>query len=109
MLAAKEGASAIMVERHRTVGGGCTHWGTIPSKTLRHTINELLKYRHNPLLSELGARELHQVSFPKLMRAVDAVVAKQVSLRRDFYQRNQVPVVHGQAAFADAHTLDVDT
>lgn len=109
MLAAKEGASAIMVERHRAVGGGCTHWGTIPSKTLRHTISELLKYRHNPLLTELGAQQLHQVSFPKLMRAVDAVVAKQVALRRDFYQRNQVPVVHGQASFLDPHTIEVET
>ena len=39
MLAAKEGANALVVERYHLVGGGCTHWGTIPSKALRHSVS----------------------------------------------------------------------
>ncbi|MGL5800424.1 MAG: FAD-dependent oxidoreductase, partial [Plesiomonas sp.] len=27
----KQGFRVAMIERHPTVGGGCTHWGTIPS------------------------------------------------------------------------------
>ena len=30
-------------------------------------------------------------------------------MRRDFYQRNQVPIVHGQASFVDPNTIEVDT
>lgn len=108
MLAAKEGARVIVVERFRQVGGGCTHWGTIPSKALRHSVSELLKFRSNPLFVQVGGQR-HEMSFSALIRAVDSVIAKQVSLRRDFYQRNQVPVVHGQASFADANTIEVDT
>jgi NAD(P) transhydrogenase len=108
MLAAKEGARVIVIERFRQVGGGCTHWGTIPSKALRHSVSELLKFRSNPLFAHVSGQK-HEMSFPALMRAVDVVIGKQVSLRRDFYQRNQVPVAHGQASFVDGNTLEVDT
>jgi NAD(P) transhydrogenase len=106
MLAAKEGASALVVERYKQVGGGCTHWGTIPSKSLRHAISEQLKLQRNPLLADL----MHGKSagFPSLLRTVEGVIAKQVSLRRDFYQRNQVPMLHGEASFFDPHTLEID-
>ncbi|HKL26523.1 MAG TPA: FAD-dependent oxidoreductase, partial [Desulfuromonadales bacterium] len=29
---AKAGKSVAVVERYRQIGGGCTHWATIPSK-----------------------------------------------------------------------------
>lgn len=106
MLAAKEGASALVIERYKQVGGGCTHWGTIPSKSLRHTISEQLKLQRNPLLAD--ALPGKGLSFPMLLRTVEGVISKQVALRRDFYQRNQVPMVHGQASFVDAHTLEID-
>ena len=107
MLAAKEGARTVVVERHMQVGGGCTHWGTIPSKALRHTVSEWLRYRNGPLFAELGQK--NELTFPSLLRAVDGVIGKQVSLRRDFYARNQVPVAHGMASFVDQNTLEVDT
>jgi NAD(P) transhydrogenase len=106
MLAAKESASVLVIERYRQVGGGCTHWATIPSKTLRHAISEQLKLHRNPLFADL--LQSKSPDFPTLLRAVGGVIGKQVSLRRDFYQRNQVPLIHGQASFVDAHTLEVD-
>lgn len=107
MLAAKEGAEVLVVERFHLVGGGCTHWGTIPSKALRHSVSELLKMRSNPLFSELMQRT--EVTLPALLRSVETVIGKQVSLRRDFYQRNQVPLVQGQASFVDPHIIEVDS
>lgn len=107
MLAAKEGASVVVAERHLQVGGGCTHWGTIPSKAIRHTVSEWLRYRNSPLFSELGQRR--ELTFPLLLRASEGVINRQVSLRRDFYQRNQVPLAHGRASFADPHTVEVET
>ena len=35
MRLAKAGRRVAVVERHDQVGGGSTHWGTIPSKALR--------------------------------------------------------------------------
>jgi len=107
MLAAKEGASVVVAERHLEVGGGCTHWGTIPSKAIRHTVSEWLRYRNSPLFAELGQRR--ELTFPLLLRAVEGVINRQVALRRDFYQRNQVPIANGLASFADPHTVEVET
>jgi NAD(P) transhydrogenase len=107
MLAAKEGARAVVVERYHLVGGGCTHWGTIPSKALRHAVSEVLKLRNSPLFAK--AIQEQPTSLPELLHGVESVIGKQVMLRRDFYQRNHVPVVRGQASFEDANTLSVDT
>lgn len=106
MRAAKAGASVVIVERYRDVGGGCTHWATIPSKALRHSISEVLRFRSNPLFAACATTT--DVTFPRLLRAAEGVIGKQVAMRRDFYQRNHVTVVHGHAAFVDPHTIEVD-
>lgn len=106
MKAAKEGRSVAVVERHHVVGGGCTHWGTIPSKALRHTISTLADFRSNPLFQ--AQLENYQVKLPDLLRAAEGVIRRQVSLRHGFYERNHVRVVHGTARFLDAHTLEVE-
>lgn len=106
MRAAKAGASVVIVERAREVGGGCTHWATIPSKSLRHSVTEVLRFRKNPLFAECASAT--DISFPSVLRAAEGVIGRQVSMRRDFYQRNHVDVVHGHASFVDPNTIEVD-
>ena len=36
----KQGAHVAVIERYHNVGGGCTHWGTIPSKALRQAVQQ---------------------------------------------------------------------
>ncbi len=105
MKAAKEGRRVAVVERHHVVGGGCTHWGTIPSKALRHTISTLADFRSNPLFQ--SKLENYQVQLPELLRAADSVIRRQVALRHGFYERNHVRVMHGHGRFVDDHTLEV--
>lgn len=105
MKAAKEGKSVAVVEKHSQVGGGCTHWGTIPSKALRHIINRLMEFNRNPLFRGLG--KAAKFSYPDLLRTAESVIAQQVELRRGFYDRNEVPVIEGHARFLDAHTIEV--
>ena len=107
MKAAKDGASVVIVERHAEVGGGCTHWATIPSKALRHSVGTLLDFRRSPLFGAIAMQT--EVTFPQLLRAADQVISKQVAMRRDFYQRNHVHVVHGHGQFVDAHTVAIET
>lgn len=106
MRAAKAGRSVVIVERHSQVGGGCTHWATIPSKALRHSVQTVLEFRRNPLFATVSERV--QFTFPQLLRAAEGVIRKQVAMRRDFYLRNHVAVVHGSARFLDEHTVEVD-
>lgn len=105
MMAAKNHKRVAVVERHFEVGGGCTHWGTIPSKALRQAVKVVHDLRKNPLLREYR-RQLN-VSFPQLLHAADGVVAKQTAQRRRYYERNKIAVLEGEARFLDPHQLEI--
>ncbi len=105
MNAAKHSKKVALVERYMEVGGGCTHWGTIPSKALRHAVKTLHDVRNNPLLRD--ARSALQLSYPQLLANANEVIDTQVAARRRFYERNRIPIFAGQGKFKDAHTLMV--
>ncbi|MGH8482704.1 MAG: Si-specific NAD(P)(+) transhydrogenase [Nevskiaceae bacterium] len=105
MMAAKNRQRVAVVERHFEVGGGCTHWGTIPSKALRHAVKLVHDLRKNPLLKEY--RRNLNLSYPQLLHAADGVVAKQVAQRRRHYERNKIVALEGEARFTDPHHLEV--
>src|SRR5690606_15668418 len=97
---------AAVIEQAVYVGGACTHSGTIPSKVLRHSVRQLMRFNTNPMFRDIG--EQQQLSFPRLLLTADEVIRRQVKMRSKFYQRNRIDVVHGHARFVDAHTIDVD-
>lgn len=106
MQAAKEGKSVAIFEKHDRIGGGCTHWGTIPSKALRFSIYSMMEAINNPVVKELGVRPTPTLS--QLRASSRSIIAKQESMRQTFYERNQVPVIHGVAKFVDANTVEID-
>jgi NAD(P) transhydrogenase len=105
MTLAKSGREVAMVERHTMVGGGCTHWGTIPSKALRQTIQRITDFREDPLFQQIA--EDTDISYPQLLANAEEVITSQVRMRRRFYERNKVKVIHGQARFLEPNLLDV--
>ena len=104
MQAVKKGKTVAVIEKTRRVGGGCTHQGTIPSKTLRHVIQRNREFTSNPLWQS-GTD--HQLTYPDMIKAAASVISRQVSMREGFYVRNNVPVYYGNASFVDTHTIDV--
>ncbi len=107
MRATKAGKKVAVVEKYREVGGGCTHWATIPSKALRQAVRSLHEFRHNPLFAD--ALEGREFTFPMLLRSASAVIHGQVDIRRGFYDRNRVRVIQGNARFLDPHTVEVES
>ncbi|MEZ4454242.1 MAG: Si-specific NAD(P)(+) transhydrogenase [Nannocystaceae bacterium] len=105
MKAAKAGRRVAMIEKYRQVGGGCTHWATIPSKALRHAVRTLHDLRQSRIFGDLVAQ--HQVTFPELLRSANSVIDRQASMRRDFYARNHVRLIQGRARFVDPHAIEV--
>jgi NAD(P) transhydrogenase len=105
MQAAKHGLRVTVVERHASIGGGCTHWGTIPSKALRFAIYQLLEIGRHPL-AQVAFQGL-QPCFPELRQGAQKIIDRQVDVRQGFYLRNRVPVIHGRASFLDPHTIEV--
>jgi NAD(P) transhydrogenase len=101
----KAGRQVAVVESYEQVGGGCTHWGTIPSKALRHSIQMLADYRRNPLFQH--TLDQVEVELPDLLRAADSVIDEQVRTRYRYYQRNRVEVLFGRARFIDERHVEV--
>lgn len=105
MQVAKSGRKIAAVERHARIGGGCTHWGTIPSKALRFAIFRMTEFNTNRLVKDSGVAL--NFTFPQLRKSSQTVIDQQVDLRHSFYDRNHVPVYCGQAKFIDANTIEV--
>ncbi len=101
----KSGRRVAVIDRNPRVGGGCTHWGTIPSKALRQAVQQLADFRRSPLFQ--GAIGHLSVAYPDLLRGAQSVIADQVRTRHRHYVRNGVRLVEGSARFADAHTVEV--
>ena len=106
MTLSKQGKNVALVEKHHQVGGGCTHWGTIPSKALRHAVQLLADYRHHPLFEHTLSNM--DITYPQLLQTADQVTSKQVSMRQRFYLRNHVDIFHGEGSFVDEHTVQVE-
>lgn len=105
MKLAKLDQTVAVIERYKKVGGGCTHWGTIPSKALRQSVSQLIQYNSNPLFAN-NDKPKH-LTFPDILGHASLVIDKQVNLRSGFYNRNRVTNFHGQAEFVDAHHIKV--
>ncbi|MDH3689288.1 MAG: Si-specific NAD(P)(+) transhydrogenase [Gammaproteobacteria bacterium] len=107
MSLAKAGKAVAAIEKYLDVGGGCTHWGTIPSKALRHCVQQLADYRVDPLFQQNLA--YLSLDYVRLLKSADGVIAKQTSMRKEFYNRNRVDILPGHARFIDDHTVGIET
>jgi NAD(P) transhydrogenase len=96
MTASKGGRRVVVIDQDAEVGGSCTHRGTIPSKALRHAIQQLA--------DNIGSAD---PDYHDLLRNAEGVVRSQVQLRSGFYERNRVDVIAGRATFADAQCVEV--
>lgn len=105
MKAAKSGKSAAAVERYCEVGGGATHWGTIPSKALRRAIYHVNVLNQSPVYKRMDMSPNY--NFPELMSTAARVIEQQSDMRQSFYDRNGVPLIPGQATFLDPHRIVV--
>ncbi len=105
MSAAKAGRKVAVVESRGVVGGNSTHLGTIPSKALRHSVRQILRFNTDPMFRQIG--EPRWFSFPDVLKSAESVISRQVASRTSYYARNRIDVYFGTASFADEHSIDV--
>ena len=101
----KAGLNVAIIEKESSVGGGCTHWGTIPSKALRHAVSRIIEFNNNPLFCQ-NKKSIHS-TFSNILGHAKSVIDKQTRLRQGFYDRNQCTLVFGTARFIDSHSISV--
>jgi NAD(P) transhydrogenase len=106
MQATKGGHRVAVAESYSQIGGSCTHRGTIPSKALRYTVSNTVKFLTNPMVQAMGIH--FSPSLDQLRKGSQAIINRQVTMRQSFYDRNNVPIFTGTASFVDDHTVSVD-
>ena len=99
----KQGLQVAVVDDLDFVGGNCTHRGTIPSKSLRHMVKQVMQFNTNPLFRNFG--EARKLNFQQILLQTEKVVQDQVRMRADFYDRNNIPIYKARAKFLDKHTI----
>ena len=105
--AADLGQRVVLVERWATLGGVCLNVGCIPSKALLHVAKVIDEAAH------MGA---HGVAFgaptielDKLRGFKDGVIKRLTGGLVALAKQRKVSVVTGEAKFASAHTLAIET
>ncbi|WP_348666637.1 Si-specific NAD(P)(+) transhydrogenase [Arsenophonus symbiont of Ornithomya chloropus] len=101
----KKGKKVAVIERYQKIGGGCTHWGTIPSKALRHAVSRIIEFNQNSLYSNKSS--ILRSSFFEILKQAETVINKQVQMRQGFYERNGCNIFIGEASFINEHTLKI--
>ncbi len=96
MKSAKDGKRVAVIDNFKSVGGNSTHRGTIPSKALRHYVQQSI---------DINAHRT--TSFPDLLDRAADLIGHQVDLRTGYYERNDIDIILGRASFIDEHTVEV--
>jgi pyruvate/2-oxoglutarate dehydrogenase complex dihydrolipoamide dehydrogenase (E3) component len=107
LVARHAGASVCLIERERRLGGDCTFYGCVPSKTLL----AVARVAHDArLAAAAGILDVSPtVVFSQVAARLDATVARIAEDERDErFERLGIEVVHGKAVVAGPGELDVD-
>ncbi len=97
MKAVKEGKSVAICDHFHSIGGSCTHTGTIPSKALRHA---------SQIISD--TESFKTVNYQTILNSIEPIVKQQYELRKSFYERNLVDILDGQAKFIDKYSIEIE-
>ena len=103
MKLAKSGKRVAIIDIRDQLGGNCTHVGTIPSKALRQTVSNIIRYRRDPLFHNLG--DWNKFTMKQILRDAHKVIQQQVDTHSRFYERNNIDIYHGRAYLQDKNTV----
>ena len=106
--AAKLGKRVAVAERKERLGGVSIHTGTIPSKTLREAVLDVLAKRPLDVLDPTRIEESEQQVLEQLMDRTAAVVAAETAVVREQFRRNRVGWLPGEARFEDENTVKME-
>lgn len=107
--AAKLDKRVLIVERTSvSVGGICTHTGTIPSKAMREAVLYLSGFRLRGIYGK-SYRVKQHITMADLLFRGDQVIRQEIQVIQDQMARNHVELAFGLATFADPHRIKVNS
>ncbi len=104
--ATKMGKKVALIEKDPYLGGGCVHYGTIPSKALQETSRF---YRNLNLSTVHGLQTPHidQLTLSELMHRASTVIEKEEDVTREQMIQNRVTTLTGWGKILDPHKVEV--
>lgn len=106
---AKAGKKVLLVESYPALGGGCVHWGTLPSKSFRESVYRYSLGSRGALGSELSGRT-RKVALPDMKRLLqrrDRVITAESEVIGDQFERNHVIVKTGHARLVSPNEVEI--
>jgi NAD(P) transhydrogenase len=104
--AAKQGKRVAVIDKRMMLGGVCVHTGTIPSKSVREAILQIIGYAVRTLYRQ-GVRGDGEVTMHDLASRVNAIITRETEVIRAQLKRNGVAIFQGNARFTDPHTIEI--
>ena len=92
--AAKLGRTALVIEKHKKVGGVSVHTGTIPSKTMRETVLNLSGWRERGFYGR-AYRVKQDISAADIQSRMEMTLEHEVDVLEHQFARNGVRTMRG--------------
>ncbi len=105
MAATKGGLKVGVVDDTGSLGGNCTHRGTIPSKSIRHAVKQVIHYRQQPEVLQMAS--LPPISYPTILASAKKIIPRKVAMHKSYFMRNRIYVHSGTAQFAAPNIIEV--
>ena len=103
---AKLGMKVVVIEKGLMLGGACVGTGTLPSKTMRHTVLELVNSRRTAQVG-VQAAQSRPLVIQDLRGPRDQLIANHQQTIRAFFDRNGVEIIQGSASFVGKNRVRV--
>ncbi len=102
---AKAGKRVALIEQNREVGGSCVYQGTIPSKTLRESALQIVRFQRTTEVFDFKMRD--DVKIASLMKRLDSVIKAHGAFMKEQIGRNNIDRFHGRAQFLSDREVQV--
>ncbi len=105
--AAKLGKRVAIIEKNRVVGGAQINTGTIPSKALREAVLHLTGANSRGLFGQSARVKKQNITIADLVGVSQRVIQNEWDVIADQFDRNDVELLWGKAAFNGPNELTV--
>jgi len=109
---ARSGKRVAIIDDHPMLGGGCLHWGTMPSKSFRESVYRWSLSSRGSLGRDTDDAALTEkkATLPEMKRLLqrkNRVVEKDSQVVRENLEKCGVRIYHGRATLQTAHDVEI--